>query len=77
MDFSKFNFAQFDVTKLLDASAVIEQMEKNAKMVIGFVPDAKSRETLEALTAASIEFARSQALASKTYAGAVKDVIKA
>jgi len=76
MDFTKFDFSQFDVTKLLDATQAIEHMEKNTKSVIAFVPDAKSREFITAITDASLEFARSQALATKLYADAVKQAIK-
>ena len=40
------------------------------------IPDTRSREMVEAITAASLEFARSQALAAKLYADAVKQAIK-
>ena len=76
MDFTKFDLSQFDVTKIMDASAAIEQIERNTKTAIGFIPDAKSREMVEAITMASIEFARSQALAAKLYADAVKQAVK-
>ena len=76
MDFTKLDLSQFDVTKMLDASVAIEQIEKNTKTAIAMIPDAKSRELVEAITAASIEFARSQALAAKLYADAVKQAIK-
>lgn len=76
MDFTKFDFSRFDVTKLLDASVAIEHMEKNTKSVIAFMPDAKSRELVGAITEASMEFARSQTLAAKLYTDAVKQAIK-
>ena len=76
MDFTKFDFSQFDMTKIMDASAAIEQIERNTKTAIGFIPDAKSREMVQAITDASLEFARSQALASKLYADAVKQAVK-
>jgi hypothetical protein len=76
MDFTKFDLSQFDVTKVLDASVAIEQIEKNTKTAIAMIPDAKSRELVEAITMASIEFARSQALAAKLYADAVKQAVK-
>jgi hypothetical protein len=76
MDFTKFDLSQFDVTKVLDASVAIEQIEKNTKTAIAMIPDARSRELVEAITTASIEFARSQALAAKLYADAVKQAIK-
>jgi hypothetical protein len=76
MDFTKLDLSQFDVTKMLDASVAIEQIEKNTKTAIAMIPDAKSRELVEAITMASIEFARSQALAAKLYADAVKQAVK-
>jgi hypothetical protein len=76
MDFTKFDLSQFDVTKMLDASMAIEQIEKNTRTAIAMIPDAKSREMAEAITTASIEFARSQALAAKLYADAVKQAVK-
>jgi len=76
MDFTKFDLSQFDVTKMLDASMAIEQIEKNTRTAIAMIPDAKSREMVEAITMASIEFARSQALAAKLYADAVKQAVK-
>ena len=76
MDFTKLDLSQFDVTKMLDASQAIEQIEKNTKTAIAMIPDTRSREMVEAITAASLEFARSQALAAKLYADAVKQAIK-
>ena len=76
MDFTKLDLGQFDVTKMLDASQAIEQIEKNTKTAIAMIPDTRSREMVEAITAASLEFARSQALAAKLYADAVKQAIK-
>ena len=76
MDFTKFDLSQFDVTKIMDASAAIEQIERNTKTAIAYIPDAKSREMVQAITEASLEFARSQALAAKLYADAVKQAIK-
>jgi hypothetical protein len=76
MDFTKFDLSQFDVTKMLDASMAIEQIEKNTRTAIAMIPDAKSREMVEAITTASLEFARSQALAAKLYADAVKQAVK-
>ena len=76
MDFTKFDLSQFDVTKMLDASQAIEQIEKNTKTAIAMIPDTRSREMVEAITAASLEFARSQALAAKLYTDAVKQAIK-
>ena len=76
MDFTKLDLSQFDVSKMLDASQAIEQIEKNTKPAIAMIPDARSREMVEAITAASLEFARSQALAAKLYADAVKQAIK-
>ena len=76
MDFTKLDLSQFDVTKMLDASQAIEQIEKNTKTAIAMIPVTRSREMVEAITAASLEFARSQALAAKLYADAVKQAIK-
>ena len=76
MDFTKFDFSQFDVTKIMDASAAIEQIERNTKTAIGFIPDAKSRELVQTITEASIEFARAQAIAAKSYVDAVKQAVK-
>ena len=76
MDFTKLDLSQFDVTKLLDASVAIEQIEKNTKTAIAMIPDAKSRDMVTAISEASIEFARAQALAAKAYADAVKQAIK-
>jgi len=76
MDFTKIDLSQFDVTKLMDASAAIEQIEKNTKTAIAMIPDAKSREMVSVIAEASIEFARAQALAAKSYADAVKQAVK-
>jgi hypothetical protein len=76
MDFTKFDLSQFDVTKMLDASVAIEQIEKNTKTAIAMIPDAKSREMVEAITTASIEFARAQAAAAKAFGEAVKKAVQ-
>ena len=76
MDFTKFDLSQFDVSKLMDASAAIEQIEKNAKTAIALIPDSKSREIAQTITAASIEFARAQAIAVKAYGEAVKKAVQ-
>jgi hypothetical protein len=76
MDFTKFDLSQFDVTKMLDASIAIEQIEKNTRTAIAMIPETKSREMVEAITTASLEFARSQALAAKLYTDSVKQAIR-
>jgi hypothetical protein len=80
MDFTNFkNFdpTQFDVTKMVDITAALEQIEKNTKSAVDLIPDAKSREMASAISEASIKFARAQAEATKAYLEAVKKVIKA
>ena len=76
MDFTKLDLSQFDVTKMLDASVAIEQIEKNTKTAIAMIPDAKSREMVTVIAEASIEFARAQSVAAKAYTDAVKQAIK-
>ena len=72
MDFTKIDFAKFDVTKLMDADAMLDQIEKNNQAALGYITDAKSREIAQTISTASIEFARAQAAAVKAYGEAVK-----
>jgi len=77
MDFTKFDFSKFDVTKLMDADAVIDQIEKSNQTALGLITDAKSREIAQTISTASIEFARAQAPAAvKAYCEAVKKVVQ-
>jgi hypothetical protein len=76
IDMTKFDFSQFDFSKFMDASATINQMEKSTKSAIDLIPDAKTRDVVETVSMASIEFARAQALAAKAYGDAVKAAIQ-
>ena len=77
MDLTKFDFSKLDVSKLMDADTVIDQIEKNNQTALGFITDAKSREIAQTISAASIEFARAQAAAVKAYGEAMKKAVQA
>jgi hypothetical protein len=60
----------------MDASATINQMEKSTKSAIDLIPDAKTRDVVETISMASIEFARAQALAAKTFGETIKSIVE-
>lgn len=76
VDLTKIDFAKFDVAKLFDVEAAIEQMEKNSKTALALITDKKAKDTAETITAASFEFARAQAAAAKAFGEAVKKVVQ-
>ena len=76
MDFTKLDLSKFDVSKLMDADAVIDQIEKNTQTALAYITDAKSREIAQTISTASIEFARAQAAAAKAYGEAVKKAVQ-
>ena len=77
MDFTKIDLSKFDISKLMDADAMLDQIEKNNKTALAYITDAKSREIAQTISTASIEFARAQAAAVKAYGEAVKKAVQA
>ena len=76
VDLTKIDFAKFDVAKMFDVDAAIEQMEKNSKTALALITDKKAKDVAETITAASFEFARAQAAAAKAFGEAVKKVVQ-
>ena len=76
MDFTKIDFAKFDVTKLFDVDAMIKQMETNTKTATALITDTKSREITESVTAASFAFAKAHAQAARQFGEAVKKAVQ-
>ena len=76
VDLTKIDFAKFDVAKMFDVDAAIEQMEKNSKTALALITDKKAKDIAETITSASFEFARAQAAAAKSFGEAVKKAIQ-
>lgn len=76
MDFTKIDFAKLDPAKLFDVDAAIAKMEENTRSATALITDKNSRDLAETIAAASFEFARAQAAATKAYAEAVKKALK-
>ena len=76
MENNKFDFAQFDVARLLDVGAALDQIEKSTQSAVNMIPDAKTRDMVTALSEANMELVRLQAAAVKSYAEAVKRAIQ-
>lgn len=59
---------------MFDVNAALEQIEKNTKIATDMIIDKKSREIAETISAASMEFARAQAVAAKAFADSIKQI---
>ena len=75
VDYTKFDFAKFDVTKMFDVDAAITAMEKNNKLVAGLIMDERARTAAETISAASCAFVRAQVAAAKEFGTAVKKAV--
>jgi hypothetical protein len=60
---------------LFDVESALEQIEKNTKLATDLIVDKKSREITQAITQASMAFARAQSQAAKAYGEAVKQAL--
>ena len=69
------DFTKIDVTKLFDASAALDTMEKGADSVMTYVPEQFKKPVAE-LNKASFELARAQAAAFAKFGEAMKKQIK-
>lgn len=67
---------KFDASKMFDAEATLTQVEKYAKLAIGYVPVESVRGALETVATAQFEFARAQAQATKAYADSMRKVFQ-
>jgi hypothetical protein len=76
MDFTKIDFSKFDPAKMFDVDAAIAQMEENSKKALELITDPKAKSLAETVTAASFEFARAQAAATKAFGEAVKKAVQ-
>jgi hypothetical protein len=75
MDYTKIDFTKFDVTKMLDADAALDQMQNNARTALGYVTDARSRDMAQSIVDASIAFSRAQIQATQQFVQAMKSVM--
>jgi hypothetical protein len=75
MDYTKIDFTKFDVTKMLDADAALDQMQNNARTALGYVTDARSRDMAQSIVDASIAFSRAQIQATQQFVQAMKSAI--
>jgi len=76
MDFTKIDFAKFDVAKMFDVDAAITGMETANQKALELITDTKAKSIAETISAASFEFARAQAAAAKAYGEAVKKALQ-
>jgi len=74
MDFTKIDFTKFDVTKMLDVTSALDQIESSTRTALTYVPDAKSREITQTLIDATIDLARAQNAAVLSYLDTVKRI---
>ena len=76
MDFTKIDFAKFDPAKLFDVDAAISKMEEANQKALELITDPKAKSIAETVAAASFDFARAQAAATKAFGEAVKKAIQ-
>ena len=77
IDMTKFDFSKFDAAKMFDPDTVLSNLEDQAATATGLITDAKVRDMVSAVNAATFAFARAQTQAAKAYADAVKSAIDA
>lgn len=75
MDFTKLDLTKFDVAKMFDVDAALDQVQTNSRTALAYIPDAKSRDLAQSVVEASIEFARAQAQAAQKFADSVKSAV--
>jgi hypothetical protein len=76
MDFTKIDFSKFDVAKMFDVSAAIDQMQQANSKALDLITDKKARSIAETVSAASFAFAKAQAEAARAFGEAVKKAIQ-
>lgn len=75
MSETKIDFTRFDPARMFDVEAALDQMQHNASTALGYVTDARSRDTAQTIVDASIAFARAQAQATQAFVEAMKSAI--
>jgi hypothetical protein len=76
IDMTKFDFSKFDAKKLFDADAVLTNLEDQTSTATGYITDAKTRDMINSINAATFAFARAQIEAAKAYGESVKAVVE-
>lgn len=76
IDMTKFDFSKFDAAKMFNPDTVLGNLEDQAATATGYITDAKVRDMISSVNAATFAFARAQIEAAKTYAETVKSVIE-
>ena len=77
VDYTKFDFAKFDVAKMFDANTVIDTVEKNNRTFTGLITNERVRSVAESINAAGCELVRSQVSAIQDFQAAVKKALAA
>ena len=76
MDFTKIDFAKFDMAKMFDVDAALVSIEQANQKALELITDKKAKSIAETISAASFDFARAQAAAAKAYGEAVKKALQ-
>ena len=76
IDMTKFDFSKFDAKKYLDADVVLTNLEDQASTATGYITDAKTRDMINSINAATFAFARAQVEAAKTFGETVKSIVE-
>jgi hypothetical protein len=71
----KMDFTKFDMTKMFDVDAALDQVQNTTKTALNYIPDVKSRAAVQTMMDASIELMRAQNLAMQKFAESVKAVV--
>ena len=69
------DFTKFDMTKMFDVDAALDQVQNTTKTALNYIPDVKSRAAVQTMMDASIELMRAQNLAMQKFAESVKAVV--
>lgn len=69
------DFTKFDVARLFDADAALDQIQTNSNTALNYITDARSRAIAQIVVDANIELARAQAQAIQKFAETVKSAV--
>jgi hypothetical protein len=75
MQDTKIDFTKFDPARMFDVEAVLDQVHNNSRTALGYVTDARSRDTAQTMVDASIAFARAQVQAAQAFTESMKSVM--
>lgn len=72
VDYTKIDWTKYDMNKMFDVEKVFDQLEKTNQTFCSLITDQKTKNVVEHVSNATMDFAKAHATAVKSYSTALQ-----